>query len=232
MAELLEMSVDGVPMTMLCSTPSGAGPHPAIIVVHHRDGFDDFTKKVCDDLAAEGFVAVAPDFYHWLPVLEPARENPFPTDDEIVKDVNAAVDWLKARDGVDGGRIGILGHCMGGRMSFLGASTNPAIGACVVYYGGNMFKPWGGDHPPPFDKLPGLKGPVIGFFGNDDGNPSPDDVNKIDAELTKLGKAHEFHRYDGAGHAFQNFCNAERYREAATQDSWAKTTAFLHQTFG
>jgi carboxymethylenebutenolidase len=219
MADLLEMAVDGVPMTLLLSTPAGDGPHPAVIVVHHRDGFDDFTKKVCDDLAKEGFVAMAPDFYHWPPVLEPARENPFPTDDEIVKDVNASVDWLKARGDVDSGRIGILGHCMGGRMSFLGASTNPAIGACVVYYGGNMFKPWGGEHAPPFDKLNGLNAPVIGFFGNDDGNPSPDDVNKIDAELTKLGKTHTFHRYDGAGHAFQNFCNEERYREAATQDS-------------
>lgn len=232
MAELQETTVEGVPMKLLCSAPRGEGAHPAVIVVHHRDGFDDFTKKVCDDLAAEGFVAVAPDFYHWPPVLEPPRENPFPRDPEIVKDVGAAVEWLRARGDVDARRIGILGHCMGGRMAFLGASTNAAIGGCVVYYGGNMFKPWSDDGPAPFELLEGLKGPVIGFFGNDDGNPSPEDVDRIDAELDRLGKEHSFYRYDGAGHAFQNFCNAERYREAATQDSWAKTVAFLHATFG
>lgn len=232
MAELTEIPVDGVPMRMLCSAPAGDGPHPGLIVVHHRDGFDDFTRKVCDDLASEGFLAVAPDFYHWPPVLEPPRENPLPKDPEIIKDVNAAVAWLKQRGDVDGRRIGILGHCMGGRMAFLGASTNRDIGACVVYYGGNMFKPWSDDGPAPFELLEGLSGPVIGFFGNDDGNPSPQDVDRIDAELDRLGKEHSFYRYEGAGHAFQNFCNVERYREAATQDSWAKTTAFLHRTLG
>lgn len=233
MAEQTEISVDGVPMKMLCAAPAGAGPHPAVIVAHHRDGFDEFTHKVCDDLATEGYLAAAPDFYHWPPVLEPPRENPFPTDDGIVRDVGATVEWLKGRGDADGRRIGIMGHCMGGRLAFLGASTNAAIGACVAYYSGNMFKPWGDeDGKPPFALLEGLGGPVIGFFGNDDGNPSPADVDRIDAELDRLGKEHVFHRYDGAGHAFQNFCNPDRYREAATQDSWAKTVAFLRETFG
>jgi carboxymethylenebutenolidase len=90
-----------------------------------------------------------------------------------------------------------------------------------------MFKVWGKGKTPPFQLLSGIRGPVIGFFGNDDKNPSPDDVTKIDAELTRLGKAHEFHRYDGAGHAFQNFVRPEQYREAAEKDSWARTLAFL-----
>ena len=114
-------------------------------------------------------------------------------------------------------------------MAFLGASTNDAIGPCVVYYGGNMFKPWSDDGPPPFDLLKNLKGPVIGFSGDQDQNPSPDDMDKISAELTRLGIAHDFHLYEGAGHAFQNFLSDERYRETATKDSWAKTVTFLQQ---
>jgi carboxymethylenebutenolidase len=68
---------------------------------------------------------------------------------------------------------------------------------------------------------------VIGFFGNEDQNPSPADVNTIDAELTKWKVPHEFHRYDGAGHAFQNFTNEKNYREKQAEDAWAKELAFF-----
>ena len=67
---------------------------------------------------------------------------------------------------------------------------------------GNMFKVWGNGEAAPFDKLGNLRGPAIGFYGKDDENPSPDDVAKIDAKLTELGIIHDFHSYDGAGHAF------------------------------
>jgi carboxymethylenebutenolidase len=230
MAQIGEIRVDGVPMRILHATPSSAGRHPAIVIMFHRDGFDDFTHRVADDLAGAGYVAAAPDLYHWPPVHEVPRENPFPRDPGIVRDVAATVEWLGRRADVEKSRMGIMGHCMGGRLSFLGASTNPAFRACVVYYGGNMFVPWSDDGPAPFELLKNIRGPVIGFFGNDDQNPSPDDVDRIDAELDRLGIAHEFHRYDGAGHAFQNFLSAPRYREEATRDSWGRTMRFLDRT--
>lgn len=226
MAQFDEVQVDGVPMRICYAEPEGEGPFPAMVILFHRGGFDEFTTKLADNLAAEGYLAAAPDVYHWPPVVEPARENAFPLDPEIIKDINATMDWLGAKP-VNKDRIGIIGHCMGGRMAYLGASTNPGINAAVVYYGGNMFKPWSDDGPPPFDLLDGIKGPVIGFYGNDDKNPSPEDADKISAELDRLGKTHTFHRYDGAGHAFQNFLDNDRYREEATVDSWAKTLAFL-----
>ena len=68
---------------------------------------------------------------------------------------------------------------------------------------------------------------MIGFFGLDDTNPSPADVDTIDAELSRHGKTHEFHRYDGAGHAFLNFTNRERFRPGPAKDAWAKMLAFL-----
>ena len=61
----------------------------------------------------------------------------------------------------------------------------------------------------------------------DDTNPSPDDVKKIDAEMTKHGKPHEFHSYEGAGHAFLNFMNAERHRPKQGADAWEKMLGFL-----
>ena len=81
--------------------------------------------------------------------------------------------------------------------------------------------------PAPFDRTRDIACPVIGFFGRDDTNPSPADVDRIDAELTRHGKPHEFHRYDGAGHAFLNFANAERYRPDQAKDAWAKMLDFL-----
>ena len=78
-----------------------------------------------------------------------------------------------------------------------------------------------------FDRTRDIACPVIGFFGRDDTNPSPADVDRIDAELTRHGKPHEFHRYDGAGHAFLNFANAERYRPDQAKDAWAKMLDFL-----
>ena len=229
MAQYDEIQVDGVPMRICYAEPEGDGPHPAMVIMFHRGGFDKFTTQLADKLAAAGYLAAAPDLYHWPPVAEVASENPFPRDPKIVKDVAATADWLGNRN-VDSGRIGIIGHCMGGRMAFLGACANSAFNATVVYYSGNMFKPWSDDGPSPFDLLKDISSPVMGFFGNDDQNPSPDDVTKISAELDKHGKEHKFNRYDGAGHAFQNFMSAERYREEATKDSWAKTEEFLKRT--
>jgi carboxymethylenebutenolidase len=126
------------------------------------------------------------------------------------------------------GPVGITGFCMGGRVSYLMATANSEIKACTVFYGGNIMKQWG-SLPAPFDRTKDVGYPVIGFFGNEDTNPSPEDVNKIDAELTRLGKPHEFHRYNGAGHAFQNFLDAARYRERAARGSWSEMLAFFAQ---
>src|SRR6267142_2551583 len=96
------------------------------------------------------------------------------------------------------------------------------------FYGGNIMKPWG-DGPAPFDLTSRITCPIVGFFGADDTNPSPEDVMKIDAELTKHGKPHEFHMYEGAGHAFLNFMNAERHRPKQAAEAWPKMLAFLDQ---
>jgi carboxymethylenebutenolidase len=222
------VTVEGKPMDIYIAVPDGSGPFPAVVVMFHRSAIDAFTKDRVDRLAAAGYVAAAPDLYHRRPVEEdePAKMAAL-RDVEILSDVEATVAHLRGLGNVDTGRMAILGHCMGGRMAFLGAAANPAFRASVIHYCGNMFKPWGDGVPTPFERLAGLKGPVIGFFGNDDKNPSPADVDKIDGELTRLGVRHEFHRYDGAAHAFQNFVRPDAHRPAAAEDSWKKALAFL-----
>src|SRR5438552_3686877 len=108
------------------------------------------------------------------------------------------------------------------------AARRRAGRAAGVFDGGNIMKPWG-DVPAPFELTKQIACPVVGFFGLDDTNPSPGDVDRIDAELSRLGKTHEFHRYEGAGHAFLNFSNAERYRPEPAKDAWAKMLGFLER---
>ena len=227
MGTMEKITSGGVPMNVYVATPEGKGPFPAVLLMFHRAGIDEFTRDRADRLARAGYIAAAPDLFHRMP---PDTENPLTLLDDvhITEDIAATVGHIKGKPACNG-KLAILGHCMGGRIAFLGAAVNPAFSAAVIYYCGNMFKPWGEGVPTPFERLSGLKGPVIGFFGNDDKNPSPDDVTKIDQALTKIGIQHEFHRYDGAGHAFQNFVRDDVHRPTQANDAWAKTLTFLRR---
>jgi len=226
-----ELVVDGSKMAVFIDEPLELGSHPAIVVAHHRAGNDAATTKFVQDLAGHGYVAAAPNLHHRRPEGEDTRESLKHLDDsEILKDLETTVSLLSDFPFVDPERFGIAGHCMGGRVSFLGAASITAFKCNVVYYGGNMFKAWGSAEQTPFEKLESLRGPVIGFFGEDDENPSPEDVAKIDGRLTELGVKHEFYSYPGCGHAFQNFTNPHGYRATATSDSFNKMIEWLSET--
>ena len=107
------------------------------------------------------------------------------------------------------------------------------LAAAAVYYPGNLVP--AADTPAgtirALEECGKLDIPIIGFFGNDDANPTPEIVGQLDAELTKLGKQHDFNAYDGAGHGF--FCDArDSYRADAAKDAWAKTLAFFERHLG
>ena len=150
-------------------------------------------------------------------------------DKELVADVGATVDFLQAYAAADGDALGITGFCMGGRVVYLMAAAVPAFKAAVAYYGGNIMVPWGEDVPAPFERSGEIGCPLMFHFGEEDSNPSPEDREKLDAELMRLGKAHEFYAYDGAGHAFMDFTREERHREEADALSWKRTLAFFAQ---
>lgn len=233
MARFDTVEVNGSPMRICVAAPDGDGPHPAVIVMCHIGGLDAFTEDRVERLAAAGYAAAAPDIFHyheWIEEKEDRRATL--RDKKIVDDIEAAIAHLEHTERVDPQRIAIMGHCMGGRTAMLGAANIPRLGPLVVYYGGRTMISWGNEGPTPFERIPHLKGPVIGFFGMEDTEPSPEDVDKIEAELKRHGIACEFHRYEGAGHAFQNFLSPERYREDAANDSWEKTLGFLGDAFG
>jgi carboxymethylenebutenolidase len=214
------------PMRVYAGAPDSAGPHPALIVAHHAPGIDAQMQDAVHRLVRAGYAAAAPDLFRRQPQgVEAVKRSQLLRDDEIVADLRATLAHLKASLGARLGPLGLMGFCMGGRVAYLGACEIDELQAAAVFYGGNIMKALG-DGPSPFERSPKIRCPVIGFFGAEDTNPAPEDVRKIDAELTRLGKWHEFHTYNGAGHAFHNF-TGERYRARAARASWQELLAFL-----
>jgi carboxymethylenebutenolidase len=216
-------------MDVYLALPERAEPSPGVVIMHGRQGLVDFTKDRADRLAAAGFVAVAPDIFHRTPKdMDLSAKVDAVLDVETIEDIGAAIELLESRSDVAADRLAILGHCLGGRMSFVGAATFSVFKAAVIYYSGNMWKARG-DGPPPFELLGNVGCPVVGFFGGKDPNPSPEDVGKIDAELTRHGIDHAFHSYPDAGHAFQDYVRPEAFNAHASSDSWDKAIGFLSQ---
>ena len=217
-------------------SPSEGNSFPAVIVIMEAFGVTGHIEKVCDQYAANGYVAIAPALYH--------RQHPNPKlgydempavqqymgnlrDDELVEDVNVAIDYLQNHyQRTQGQKIGIVGYCVGGRITYLAATSCPGLSAASVYYGGRILVPFG-DGPAPIDLTSNITIPVMGNFGDDDENPSPADVATIDQALTAAGVTHDFKSYPGAGHGF-NCDDRGSYNEAAAKDAFERTLGFFN----
>ena len=218
-------------MDMYAALPDGSGPHPAVVIAFHVGGLDDFDRKMADQLAEAGFVAVVPDLFHRFSkeVMDGPRLDRLGhlKDADIIADMNAAVDFLTANSAINEDRIGVTGFCMGGRIAWLMAASNQIFKCTVPFYGGNIMGNWGpGDTP--FSMSNNINCPMLFHFGAEDGNPSVADRDTFDAELKRLGKDFEFHTYDGAGHAFMDHTNPDRYHEASAAAAWPRTIDFFN----
>ena len=219
-------------MDMYAALPDGSGPHPAVVIAFHVGGLDDFDRKMADQLAEAGFVAVVPDLFHRFSkeVMDGPRLDRLGhlKDADIIADMNAAVDFLTANSAINDDRIGVTGFCMGGRIAWLMAASNQIFKCTVPFYGGNIMGNWGpGDTP--FSMANNINCPMLFHFGGEDGNPSVADRDTFDVELKRLGKDFEFHTYDGAGHAFMDHTNPDRYHEASAAAAWPRTIDFFNK---
>ena len=227
-----KLTVGGSEMDMYAALPDGSGPHPAVVIAFHVGGLDDFDRKMADQLAEVGFVAVVPDLFHRFSkeVMDGPRLDRLGhlKDADIIADMNAAVDFLTANSAINDDRIGVTGFCMGGRIAWLMAASNQIFKCTVPFYGGNIMGNWGpGDTP--FSMANNINCPMLFHFGAEDGNPSVADRDTFDAELKRLGKDFEFHTYDGAGHAFMDHTNPDRYHEASAAAAWPRTIDFFNK---
>jgi carboxymethylenebutenolidase len=200
--------------------PSG-GAKGALLVVHEWWGLNDWVKHEADELAGQGYLALAIDLYKGSVASDPkqAQELMGALDKAWAGNVEkAGVEWLKKN--ANGAKIGTIGWCMGGGESLRASLLAPGdVSATVMYYGVPVLDP---------DELKKLKGPLLGIWAKKDGWITPDKVQQFDQALTAAGVKHEFHSYD-ADHAFAN-PSGGKYNPAAAKDAWQKTVAFLKKT--
>jgi carboxymethylenebutenolidase len=217
-------------MRLYLCQPEGAGPVPAIVVIQNQDGVGEFTQEMTRRVAEAGYIGVAPELYHRnTPEInaDHPKRAASRRDAWVINDVNATVDFLRGCVAADADKLGIVGFCMGGRVAFLMAAANPNFRAAVDFYGGGVYKAWG-DGPAPSERAAEIRCPIQGHFGELDKNPPADEMRTLDAELTRLGKLHEFYFYPNAGHAF-NRTGWEGYRADADATSWPRTLDFFRR---
>jgi carboxymethylenebutenolidase len=219
MGERIRFTANGTTTPGYLARPKGGGP--GVIVIQEWWGLVPHIEQIADRFADAGFVALAPDLYHGESTKSPDQAGKMMMAmrvDQAERDLAGAIDHLVAQPEVSTKKVGTVGFCMGGALSLFAASKNPEVGACVVFYGG---------HPHVKPDLAALQAPVLGFFAGKDGFVTPQAVKALDAELTRLGKRHEFHTYPEADHAFFNDHRPEVYDAAAAADAWGKLLAFF-----
>jgi carboxymethylenebutenolidase len=207
--------------------PERKGKAPVVIVIHEVYGLTDWVRGVADQLAADGFIAIAPDL---LSGRGPDRggTGSFPSRDDVVKAVRdiAPDQVLMMLNAVKtygtglpaaSGKFATIGFCWGGGQSFLYATAQPDVRAAVVYYGTS----------PPVEALGAIRAPVLGLYGEDDERVTST-IPPAAEKMKELGKVYITHIYKGAGHGFlraQDDRNGANMK--ASQEAWPATIEFL-----
>ncbi|MGF1424879.1 dienelactone hydrolase family protein [Kitasatospora sp. LaBMicrA B282] len=215
--------------------PEGAQSRGGVVVIHHMPGYDRATKEIVRRFAELGYDAICPNLHHReAPGAAPddaaaaARAAGGVPDERLLGDVAGAIAHLRALPGSNG-RIGVIGHCSGGRQAVL-VGCQLDVAAAVDCYGAFVT----GTPPEGFplkvtnlvDQLPALRAPLLGLFGAEDKFPGPEQVAELEQILTEHGKDFAFHTYEGAGHAFFAV-DRPSYNVAAANDGWERIAAFF-----
>ena len=214
--------------------PLGDGPFPGVVVIHHMPGYDRGSKEIARTFAVYGYVALMPNLFHrYAPGAKPAdaaaaaRAAGGAPDAQAIGDIGGAAAHLRSLD-YSSGKVGVIGYCSGGRQAYLAACQLDIDAAVDCYGGGVVMTPdqLSPERPvAPIDLTPEMRCPLLGLFGAEDANPSPEHVKRMEEELSAHGKTFEFHSYDGAGHAFFSV-DRPAYNLEAAKDGWKRIWAF------
>ena len=208
--------------------PTIAGARPGVVVIHHMPGYDRSTKEITRTFSVYGYDAICPNLhYRYAPGAKPndaaaaAMEAGGVPDDQCIGDVHGAVEYLRELPSSNG-KVGVIGYCSGGRQAYVIACTVD-VDAAVDCYGGRVVATPEDLTPArpvsPIDRTPEMRCPLLGLFGAEDANPSPEQVARIEAALKANGKAYEFHTFENAGHAFFTV-DRPNYRVDASREGW------------
>jgi carboxymethylenebutenolidase len=219
----------GTPIRTWVVYPERKEKAGVVILIHEIYGLSDWLRGVADQLAHDGFIAVAPDLISGMGPNGGGTESAASRDDVVSMvrkltpaDATARLDAVRAwavKLPAASGKSATIGFCWGGGQSFGYAVTQPALNAAVVYYGAS----------PEAADLAKIHAPVVGFYGGDDARIDAT-IPPAEAEMKRLGKTYEPHVFEGAGHGF---LRAQEDRDGAnlkaTKEAWPRTVAFLKE---
>lgn len=207
----------GTTQAYVAKPASGSGP--GVVVVQEWWGLVPHIKDLCDRLANEGYVALAPDLYHGQLATDPGEALKLMGGlnlEQAGKDLTGAIAALK-QQGASGQKVGTVGFCMGGKLAILAATLSNDVGACVDFYGVSPAEP-------DYSKL---QGPVLLLCGDQDHMATPDALGQQRDAIKAAGKQAELVVYPGCDHAFMNDTRTPVYNADAAKDGWTKMLALF-----
>ncbi|MEC8999249.1 MAG: dienelactone hydrolase family protein [Actinomycetota bacterium] len=225
MGETVEFPVNGTTAGGYVAVPDSSGG-PGVLVLQEWWGLVPQIKGVCDRLAMEGFVALAPDLYHgeMATHTEMDKAGELMTmlpPDRAARDMSGAIDHLLAHEATTGSAVGVVGFCMGGMLSLtITALEGDRVAAAAPFYGAPL-----GDAAPDWS---GLTAVVEGHMASNDDFFPADAVVALGEDLRGMGKDVTFHVYPDTGHPFANEDDPfGTYDEEAAATAWSRTLALF-----
>ena len=205
----------------LATPAASTGRKPAVVVIQEWWGLNDWVKQKADELARQGYVALAPDLYHGKVATDADTAHQLMRglpEDRAVRDLKGAVAWLRARNDVNPARIASIGWCMGGGYSLSLALAEPTLSGAVIYYGRLVTDD---------AAIRSLKPQLLGNFGGKDQGIPPDSVREFEGKAKAAGKSVDFKIYPESGHGFASQPDSKGYRPDDARDADARAAAFL-----
>ena len=210
------------------AVPEGAGPFPALVIIHEWNGLVDRVRQVADALAAEGYVTLAADLYEGRTGSNPEENMALMPEvmadqPKMIANLNAAVAYLKSRPDVTG-RVGAMGWCFGGGVALSFGLDGVNHDATAIFYGQLLDDP---------EKLAHMSHEVYGTFAALDQGIPPAAVEKFVAALREAGVPNDVHVYDDVNHGFWLHVDQDpEGRSTAALDAWQRLKAYLERTLG
>ncbi|HTN72424.1 MAG TPA: dienelactone hydrolase family protein [Methylomirabilota bacterium] len=209
--------------------PEDDASFPVVVVVHEIFGVHEHIKDVCRRFAKLGYMAIAPElFARSGAILKNADISEIMSkvinrvsDDQVISDLDALVEWLKKNDKAEITKLGITGFCWGGRITWLYCAHNPLVKAGVAWYGRLEGTTTELQPKHPIEIAQQLKAPVLGLYGGVDQSIPLESVKRMQAALSAAHNACEIVVYDNAPHAFFADYRAG-YRKEEADNGWQR----------
>ena len=220
----VDLPVNGNGAYALVSQPDDDAKHPGLVLIQEWWGIEPHITDLAQKLATEGFVVAVPDLYHGQIATEPddaqrmmmmLRQNV----DNAVKEIIGALDTVKGMQNVEPKKLGLIGFCMGGFLTYTVAERYPDLAAVVPFYGA-------GYKPTP-ESAARVTAPVLAIYGSQDASTPASDIEHIEKTYKDAGKDITVKVYD-AGHAFINPMHGMGNEQAAAE-AWPLAVQFLKE---